>query len=88
MRDGRVELKECHFAGDPIDGRIYGYGILQYPLNKSKIELSAQISPHRQFLKHPGGSLPDDIVNLIESVAGDMSVLVRGTIENPSFSIN
>jgi hypothetical protein len=86
MSGRKVELNKFDFTGDSLDGRIAGHGILQYPLNKSKIELSAQLSPHAQFLKGPEGKLPDTIVNMIKSGGGAITVLIQGTLEKPSFS--
>jgi type II secretion system protein N len=86
MRDGRIELERCNFTGDQFDGTLSGFGILKNPVNKSTIELSGRLNPHHPFLSQEDGNLPLAILNALKSETEDISILIRGSIENPSFS--
>jgi len=86
MRDRRIELESCNFTGDQFDGILSGFGVLKNPVNKSTLELSGRINPHSPFLSPQDGILPPAILNGLKSETGDISILIRGPIENPSFS--
>ena len=86
MRDRRIELESCNFTGDQFDGTLSGFGVLKNPVNKSTIELSVRLNPHHSFLSQQDGNLPPAILNALKSETEDISILIRGSIENPSFS--
>ena len=86
MRDGRLELESCNFTGDQFDGMLSGFGVLKNPVNKSTIELSGRLNPHHPFLSQQGENLPPAILNMLKSETQDISILIRGSIDNPSFS--
>jgi type II secretion system protein N len=86
MRDRRIVLESCNFTGDQFDGMLSGFGILKNPVNKSIIELSVRLNPHHPFLFQQGGNLPPAMLNALKPETEDISVLIRGSIENPSFS--
>lgn len=85
MRDRRIELESCNFTGDQFDGTLSGFGVLKNPFNKSTIELSGRLNPHHSFLSQQDGNLPPAILNALKSETEDISILIRGSIENPSF---
>ena len=86
MRDRRIELESCNFTGDQFDGTLSGFGVLKNPVNKSTIELSGRLKPHHPFLSQQDGNLPPAKLNALKSETEDISILIRGSIENPSFS--
>jgi hypothetical protein len=86
MRDRRIELESCNFTGDQFDGMLSGFGVLKNPVNKSTIELSGRLNPHHAFLTQQDGNLPPAILNALKSETEDILILIRGSIENPSFS--
>jgi type II secretion system protein N len=86
MRDGRIELESCNFTGDQLDGMLSGFGVLKNPVNKSTIDLSGRLNPHHPFLSQQDGNLPPAILNALKSETEDILILIRGSIENPSFS--
>jgi type II secretion system protein N len=86
MRDGRIELESCNFTGDQFDGMLSGFGVLKNPVNKSTIDLSGRLNLHHPFLSQQDGNLPPAILNALKSETGDILILIRGSIENPSFS--
>jgi hypothetical protein len=65
---------------------LSGFGVLKNPVNKSTIELSGRLNPHRPFLTQQDGNLPPAILNALKSETEDISILIKGSIENPSFS--
>ncbi len=86
MRDRRIELESCNFTGDQFDGMLSGFGVLKNPVNKSTIDLSGRLNPHHPFLTQQDGNLPPAILNALKSETEDISILIKGSIENPSFS--
>ena len=86
LRDSRVELESCNLTGDQFDGILSGFGVLKNPFNKSTIELSGRINPHYPFLSQQDGILPPAILDMLKSNTEDISILIRGPIEAPSFS--
>jgi type II secretion system protein N len=85
IRDGRIELESCNFTGDQFDGMLSGFGVLKNPVNKSTIKLSGRLNPHHPFLSQQEGNLPPAILNMLKSETQDISILINGSIENPSF---
>jgi type II secretion system protein N len=86
MRDRRIELESCNFTGDQFDGMLSGFGVLKNPVNKSTIELSGRLNPHHPFLSQQDGNLPPAILDALKSETEDILILIRGSIENLSFS--
>ena len=86
MRDGRMELESCNFTGDQFDGMLSGFGVLKNPVNKSTIMLSGRLNAHHLFPSQLDGNLPPAILNMLKSESADISILIKGPIENPSFS--
>ncbi len=86
MRDGRIELESCNFTGDQFDGMLSGFGVLKNPVNKSTIKLSGRLNPHYSLPSRQDGNLPPAILNMLKSETEGISILIRGPIENPSFS--
>jgi type II secretion system protein N len=86
MRDRRIDLESCNFTGDQFDGMLSGFGVLKNPVNKSIIELSGRLNPHHPFLSLQDGNLPPAILNALKSETEDIPILIRGSIENLSFS--
>jgi type II secretion system protein N len=86
MRDRRLELESCDFTGDQFDGMLSGFGVLKNPVIKSTIDLSGSLNPHHPFLSQQDGNLPPAILNALKSETEDILILIRGSIENPSFS--
>jgi type II secretion system protein N len=86
MRDGRIELKNFNFTGDQFDGMLSGFGVLKNPVNKSTIKLSGRLNPHHPLPSQQDGNLLPPILNMLKSETEDISILIRGSIENPSFS--
>jgi hypothetical protein len=65
---------------------LSGFGVLKNPVNKSTIDLSGRLNPHHPFLSQQDGNLPPAILNALKSETEDILILIRGSIENPSFS--
>ncbi len=86
MRDRRIELESCNFTGDQFDGTLSGFGVLKNPVNKSTIKLSGRLNPHYSLPSRQDGNLPPAILNMLKSETEGISILIRGPIENPSFS--
>jgi type II secretion system protein N len=86
MRNRRIELESCNFTGDQFDGMLSGFGVLKNPVTKSTIELSGRLNPHHPFLTQQDGNLPPAILNALKSETEDISIMIKGSIENPSFS--
>ncbi|UCH21938.1 MAG: type II secretion system protein GspN [Deltaproteobacteria bacterium] len=88
IRNYRIDIEHCNFKGNQVDGTVSGFGVLKDPFNKSIIELSGILNPHHLFFKHLSGDLQASIFNDIKSKIGDVSISIKGPIENPAFNFH
>lgn len=88
VRNRRIDIERCNFKGNQIDGTVSGFGIFKDPFYKSTIDLSGTINPHHLFFKHLNSNLQAAIFNDIRSKIGDVSISIKGPIENPAFNFH
>lgn len=87
ITNNRMEIKKGDVAGKEADGSVTGFIDLKIPLETSALDLKGTVKPRQEFLKSIGKKFPVGI--LLGKVAQKSGVpfTVRGTIQEPEFSM-
>lgn len=86
----RLEIQKCSLAGPQLNGTISGSIRIADDPAKSALDLTGSFKPHPGFLADIGkGFLTSFLFKNRRGVAGgqEISFRIRGTIENPNFSL-
>jgi len=83
----RMQVKKCTFNGSQVDGTIAGIIILKNPFEKSTLRLTGTIQPHSGFIAGLGQGIAGLLVPRIKSTKEGIKFKIRGTLEDPKFSL-
>jgi type II secretion system protein N len=84
--DRRIRIEECQLAGAQMNGELTGEITLRTPPERSALNLTGKVTPHPSFV----ASLGQAATMLLRSRGGrtsELSFQIRGTLENPAFSM-
>lgn len=82
----RVEIRQCSLAGPQLNGTLAGSIRVADDPARSALDLTGTLKPHPSFLADIGKSFPASLL-LKNRSGGDISFRIRGTMENPAFSL-
>jgi type II secretion system protein N len=80
----KIDIKNCAFQGDQIDGWVSGTITLMTPWSKSLLNLKGSIQPKRQFLKDLMGSFPGNMASKKRQNNNRLPIRFGGTIDKPT----
>jgi len=83
----KLQIKKCIIKGEQMDGNILGSVMLKNPLSTSLINLRGTIELQRSFLAGLRKSLPANLLPKRLLGKNGFPIMLKGTIENPSFSL-
>jgi type II secretion system protein N len=84
----RLEIRKCNLAGPQLNGAISGAIRLANDPAQSALDLTGSVKPHPGFLAEIGQGFPASLLLKNRSGgASEISFRIRGTIENPAFSL-
>ncbi len=84
-KNHRIRIEECQLAGAQMNGELTGDITLKTPPESSVLNLSGKVTPHPSFVADLGQAA----TMLLKSRGGssDLAFRIRGTLENPAFSM-
>ncbi len=82
----RVEIRQCTLAGPQVNGTLSGSIRVASNPARSVLDLTGNLKPHPSFLAEISKGFPASLL-LKNRSGGDISFRIRGTIDNPSFSL-
>jgi len=83
----RMQIKKCTFNGTQVDGTVAGAILLKNPFEKSTLRLSGSIQPHSNFIAGLGRGIAGMLLPQIKSAKNGIKFKIRGTLEDPRFSL-
>ena len=84
----RLEIRQCTLAGPQVNGTLSGAVRVADDPARSALDLTGTLKPHPGFLAEIGKGFPASLLFKNRSGGGgDISFRIRGTIQNPAFSL-
>jgi len=84
----RLEIRQCSLAGPQVNGTLSGSIRVADDPAQSALDLTGTLKPHPGFLAEIGKGFPASLLFKNRSGGGgDISFRIRGTIQNPAFSL-
>lgn len=84
----RLEIRQCTLAGPQVNGTLSGAIRVADDPGQSALDLTGTLKPHPGFLAEIGQGFPASLLLKNRSGgAGGISFRIRGTIQNPAFSL-
>lgn len=87
VNDRNLRLKALTFEGPLLQGQISGSIELRQPLAQSRLNLSGNAKPRPELFTRLPDTLPRALVNPRTLAARGVAFRIRGSIENPDFSM-
>ncbi|RLC30056.1 MAG: type II secretion system protein GspN [Deltaproteobacteria bacterium] len=87
LKGRRMQIKKCTFNGTQLDGTVTGTIILKNPFEKSTLRLTGSILPHSNFMAGTGQGIAGMLLPKIKSAKKGLAFKIRGTLEDPRFSL-
>lgn len=87
LDDRQFKIKQCTVKGDQIDARLSGSVILKNPLGKSIVNLTGTLKLHKALLVKLRKDLPEKFIPKKAFSKYGFSFRIRGTLDNPGFSL-
>jgi len=82
-----IQIKQCIFKGQQMDGRISGSVTLKKPFEKSVLNLSGVLKPHHFFLADLKKSLPANLFPKKRPGSSGYPIRLTGTLDKPGFAL-
>ncbi len=80
----RLEIRKCSLAGPQVNGVLSGAIRIADDPAKSRLDLAGSLKPHPGFLADIGKGFP---ASLLLKNRSEISFRIRGTFEDPAFSL-
>lgn len=83
----RIRLKSCSLKGPQFDGKMTGMIELNKSLGKSRLNFSGTIKPHPDFIAKIQSQIPEGMINSNNLAKRGQPFKIRGTFEDPIYSM-
>ncbi|NNG01639.1 MAG: type II secretion system protein GspN [Desulfobacteraceae bacterium] len=83
----RIRLRKCTLKGRDMDGEITGTLSIRVPFENSLLNFSGTIQPHPEFMAQLSSTLPVAMLSAQSIGQKGLPFRIRGTVNNPGFSL-
>jgi type II secretion system protein N len=82
-----LQIKNCDFAGNQIDGKLTGTIVLREPIEDSRMSLSLTVKPRQAFLSGHKNDMIGGLLSSADAQKRGLVFRITGTINNPRYVI-
>jgi type II secretion system protein N len=87
MNKQQLEINQCLFKGQQVDGTVSGSVFLTEPIGSSRLNLAGMVKPHHFFLADLKKTLPDDFLPRKRHGSSGFPIRLTGTFDKPGFKL-